>query len=162
SGLPRDDRRTRRFIVSARALRFRSRKSLHNRKSLERNLRSNADAEPARVCCVEFVNGFSRTRGGHMNNSANRSFALAAAAAIAVSFAPAGASAQSYYSGSNAPTYYAPVAPSHQDSVFAPSLRDESTGEIARFQRQVVNYATHEVPGTIVIDTPNTYLYLVL
>jgi lipoprotein-anchoring transpeptidase ErfK/SrfK len=31
-----------------------------------------------------------------------------------------------------------------------------------RLRRQVVNYATREAPGTIVIDTPNTYLYLVL
>ena len=32
----------------------------------------------------------------------------------------------------------------------------------ARLQRQVVNYATREAPGTVIIDTPNTYLYLVL
>ena len=32
----------------------------------------------------------------------------------------------------------------------------------ARLKRQVVNYASREAPGTIVIDTPNTYLYLVL
>jgi lipoprotein-anchoring transpeptidase ErfK/SrfK len=32
----------------------------------------------------------------------------------------------------------------------------------ARLRRQVVNYATREAPGTIIIDTPNTYLYLVL
>jgi lipoprotein-anchoring transpeptidase ErfK/SrfK len=31
-----------------------------------------------------------------------------------------------------------------------------------RLQRQMVNYSTSEAPGTIVIDTPNTYLYLVL
>jgi lipoprotein-anchoring transpeptidase ErfK/SrfK len=31
-----------------------------------------------------------------------------------------------------------------------------------RLQRQVVDYPTGEAPGTIVIDTPNTYLYLVL
>jgi lipoprotein-anchoring transpeptidase ErfK/SrfK len=31
-----------------------------------------------------------------------------------------------------------------------------------RLRRQVVNYATREAPGTIVIDTPNTYLYYVL
>jgi lipoprotein-anchoring transpeptidase ErfK/SrfK len=31
-----------------------------------------------------------------------------------------------------------------------------------RFQRQVVNYSTNATPGTIVIDTPNTYLYFVL
>ncbi len=32
----------------------------------------------------------------------------------------------------------------------------------ARLHRQQVNYSTIESPGTIVIDTPNTYLYLVL
>jgi lipoprotein-anchoring transpeptidase ErfK/SrfK len=32
----------------------------------------------------------------------------------------------------------------------------------SRFKRQVVSYPTHEAPGTIVVDTPNTYLYLVL
>ncbi len=37
-----------------------------------------------------------------------------------------------------------------------------STGRDARFIRQVVAYPTGEAPGTIIIDTPNTYLYLVL
>jgi lipoprotein-anchoring transpeptidase ErfK/SrfK len=32
----------------------------------------------------------------------------------------------------------------------------------ARLRRQVVSYATREAPGTIIIDTPNTYLYLVM
>jgi lipoprotein-anchoring transpeptidase ErfK/SrfK len=32
----------------------------------------------------------------------------------------------------------------------------------ARLRRQVVSYASREAPGTIIIDTPNTYLYLVL
>jgi lipoprotein-anchoring transpeptidase ErfK/SrfK len=32
----------------------------------------------------------------------------------------------------------------------------------ARLRRQVVHYSTREAPGTIVIDTPNTYLYLVM
>ncbi len=32
----------------------------------------------------------------------------------------------------------------------------------ARLRRQQVNYSTTEAPGTIVIDTPNTYLYYVL
>ena len=31
-----------------------------------------------------------------------------------------------------------------------------------RFQRQTVAYNTHEAPGTIIVDTPNTYLYYVL
>jgi lipoprotein-anchoring transpeptidase ErfK/SrfK len=34
--------------------------------------------------------------------------------------------------------------------------------QAARFKRQIVSYATHEAPGTVIIDTPNTYLYLVL
>jgi lipoprotein-anchoring transpeptidase ErfK/SrfK len=32
----------------------------------------------------------------------------------------------------------------------------------ARLRRQAVSYATREAPGTIIIDTPNTYLYYVL
>jgi lipoprotein-anchoring transpeptidase ErfK/SrfK len=32
----------------------------------------------------------------------------------------------------------------------------------ARLRRQMVSYATREAPGTIIIDTPNTYLYLVV
>jgi lipoprotein-anchoring transpeptidase ErfK/SrfK len=32
----------------------------------------------------------------------------------------------------------------------------------ARLKRQMVSYASREAPGTIIIDTPNTYLYLVL
>ena len=53
--------------------------------------------------------------------------------------------------GNQAPTYQ--TAPSEdQDAVEMP----------ARFRRQTVSYATREAPGTIIIDTPNTYLYLVL
>jgi len=31
-----------------------------------------------------------------------------------------------------------------------------------RLQRQEVNYPNHEAPGTIIVDTPHTYLYFVL
>jgi lipoprotein-anchoring transpeptidase ErfK/SrfK len=55
------------------------------------------------------------------------------------------------YQPYQAPTYQA--APSEdQDAVETP----------ARFRRQTVSYATREAPGTIIIDTPNTYLYYVL
>jgi len=55
------------------------------------------------------------------------------------------------YQPYSAPTYQA--APSEdQDAVETP----------ARFRRQTVSYATREAPGTIIIDTPNTYLYYVL
>jgi lipoprotein-anchoring transpeptidase ErfK/SrfK len=44
-----------------------------------------------------------------------------------------------------------------------PSQDEGSVVEMpARLKRQVVNYATREAPGTIIIDTPNTYLYYVL
>jgi lipoprotein-anchoring transpeptidase ErfK/SrfK len=45
----------------------------------------------------------------------------------------------------------------------APS-EEEGTGiEIpARLKRRIVSYASREAPGTIIIDTPNTYLYFVL
>jgi lipoprotein-anchoring transpeptidase ErfK/SrfK len=32
----------------------------------------------------------------------------------------------------------------------------------ARLRRQVVDYPTSEAPGTVIVDTPNTYLYFVL
>jgi lipoprotein-anchoring transpeptidase ErfK/SrfK len=32
----------------------------------------------------------------------------------------------------------------------------------ARLRRQIVSYAAREAPGTVIIDTPNTYLYYVL
>jgi lipoprotein-anchoring transpeptidase ErfK/SrfK len=48
--------------------------------------------------------------------------------------------------------------------VQAPESDDQGIAveQPARFRRQVVSYATREAPGTIIIDTPNTYLYLVM
>ena len=43
--------------------------------------------------------------------------------------------------------------------------RDEEDRSVelpARLRRQVVSYASREAPGTVIIDTPNTYLYLVM
>ena len=57
---------------------------------------------------------------------------------------------------------------SRTNLIFAPSMReprdeDESSVQIpARLHRNVVAYPTRETPGTVVIDTPNTYLYYVL
>jgi lipoprotein-anchoring transpeptidase ErfK/SrfK len=56
------------------------------------------------------------------------------------------------------PTQSAP--PSMQS---APSEDEGTAVEMpARLKRQIVSYATREAPGTIIIDTPNTYLYYVL
>src|SRR5260370_23206550 len=52
---------------------------------------------------------------------------------------------------------------------FDPVLRDQSLSDAqdenalpAELRRQIVAYPTQEAPGTIVIDTPHTYLYYVL
>jgi lipoprotein-anchoring transpeptidase ErfK/SrfK len=48
-------------------------------------------------------------------------------------------------------------------SMQAPADQGDDSAELpARFKRQMVEYRTNEAPGTIVIDTPNTFLYLVL
>jgi lipoprotein-anchoring transpeptidase ErfK/SrfK len=39
---------------------------------------------------------------------------------------------------------------------------DEVTEQSGRFKRQVVDYRTSEAAGTIIVDTPHTYLYYVL
>jgi lipoprotein-anchoring transpeptidase ErfK/SrfK len=46
-----------------------------------------------------------------------------------------------------------------------PTPQDEDgvvTEMPARLKRQLVSYPTREAPGTVIIDTPNTYLYYVL
>jgi lipoprotein-anchoring transpeptidase ErfK/SrfK len=56
----------------------------------------------------------------------------------------------------------------HSTSVFDQVLRapgnDDQDGATvpARLRRQIVAYPTREAPGTIIIDTPNTYLYYVI
>ncbi len=84
-----------------------------------------------------------------------RSAAALVVIAAATSFAaPASASPFLPFGqpGQNAPMMQAPVDQGTDDGAELP----------ARFKRQVVDYRTGEAPGTIVIDTPNTYLYLVL
>lgn len=53
-----------------------------------------------------------------------------------------------------------------QTLAYAPDddvIQEEQPFEVpAHLKRQVVNYQTKEAPGTIVVDTANTYLYLVL
>ena len=60
-------------------------------------------------------------------------------------------------------TQYATPQYAPAPSVVAPSEDESGTFELpARLRRQVVSYATREAPGTIIIDTPNTYLYFVM
>jgi lipoprotein-anchoring transpeptidase ErfK/SrfK len=52
--------------------------------------------------------------------------------------------------------YEPPVQAAPDQSEVAP------TEMPARLKRQIVSYPTREAPGTVIIDTPNTYLYYVL
>jgi lipoprotein-anchoring transpeptidase ErfK/SrfK len=74
------------------------------------------------------------------------------------------AAATSFASTASASPFYPFGHPSQPAPMMqAPADESDDTAELpARFKRQVVDYRTNELPGTIVIDTPNTYLYLVL
>ena len=87
-----------------------------------------------------------------------RAAAFGALAAIAFSSAASAAPLQLF------PFVLQPAGPATTPQVqSAPSEEQNATAELpARLRRQIVGYATHEAPGTVVIDTPNTYLYYVL
>jgi lipoprotein-anchoring transpeptidase ErfK/SrfK len=61
---------------------------------------------------------------------------------------------------------FGPLQPAPAPMQTAPMAQEEATDTraetLARFRRQIVEYRTSEPAGTIIIDTPNTYLYLVL
>jgi lipoprotein-anchoring transpeptidase ErfK/SrfK len=102
--------------------------------------------------------------------------AIAAAAAI-VAMQPASAQVLAY----GDPPAFFPAAlfqplmpqqaepqPQHQQEPQAPNQAIAPAPEAAdaampeRLRRQIVDYPTREAPGTIIVDTPNTYLYYVL
>jgi lipoprotein-anchoring transpeptidase ErfK/SrfK len=87
-----------------------------------------------------------------------RSTAIALGAIVTLAF-PHAASADPLTPYQLAMASPAQTAPRLQT---APS-QDGAVSQLpARLQRQLVNYGTREAPGTVIIDTPNTYLYLVL
>jgi lipoprotein-anchoring transpeptidase ErfK/SrfK len=58
----------------------------------------------------------------------------------------------------NQPNFNEPRQP-----VQAPAYANPSDDEIQpQFRRRIVDYRTSEAPGTVIVDTSNTYLYLVL
>jgi lipoprotein-anchoring transpeptidase ErfK/SrfK len=61
------------------------------------------------------------------------------------------------------PFIMAPPAPTTPRLLTAPSQEEGVVAEMpARLKRQIVSYPTREAAGTVIIDTPNTYLYYVL
>jgi lipoprotein-anchoring transpeptidase ErfK/SrfK len=58
---------------------------------------------------------------------------------------------------------FGPMRPQVSAPAYAPATEDAKDTDLRpELRRQVVNYRTSEAPGTIIIDTPNTYLYLVM
>jgi lipoprotein-anchoring transpeptidase ErfK/SrfK len=56
-----------------------------------------------------------------------------------------------------------PARASAPASAAAPQVEIQTTADVpGRLVRQVVDYVSHEAPGTVVIDTGNTFLYFVL
>jgi lipoprotein-anchoring transpeptidase ErfK/SrfK len=82
--------------------------------------------------------------------------ALAALAAATAITTTASANPFEFLGNSN----YQPIqAPAYANA----NPSDDSASEVREdLKRQVVNYRTNEAPGTIIVDTPNTYLYLVM
>ncbi|MET0868773.1 MAG: L,D-transpeptidase, partial [Pseudorhodoplanes sp.] len=83
-------------------------------------------------------------------------FACAVSAALLAGQGVASAQTTAY---SDPATRYQGIFPASS----APVVEDEDSAALSpKLQRQIVSYPTREAPGTIVVDTPNTYLYLVL
>lgn len=93
----------------------------------------------------------------------SRKFAYGSFAALIAAAAFAG-SAQAQQIAYIAPAPEAQFAPQASDpAVRKDALIGNENAELApQLQRQVVNYTTREAPGTIIVDTPNTFLYFVL
>src|SRR6478752_2500484 len=88
----------------------------------------------------------------------SRSVTLAALiGAVALSCATARAEPLFAFLAPAAPTQLAP-----QTAALAPADDEDQAPVDARLRRQIVNYSGQEAPGTIIVDTPNTYLYFVL
>src|SRR5205809_5043557 len=90
--------------------------------------------------------------------SFSRFQAVAAVAALVVASATTATSANPFN------PFEALFGPQRQP-VTAPAYanpQDDANEPRSELRRQIVNYRTSEAPGTIIIDTPNTHLYLVL
>jgi lipoprotein-anchoring transpeptidase ErfK/SrfK len=80
---------------------------------------------------------------------------LSLAAACTATFIAAPASANPF------PLMQLPLGqPSYAPTM--PHEGDDSLDQASRFKRQIVEYRTAETAGTVIIDTPHTYLYYVL
>ena len=88
----------------------------------------------------------------------SKSFTFAALTA-AVALSCGGANAEPLFAFLTSPTQNQ-IAPQAVEP--APADETEDGPVDPRLQRQIVSYASREAPGTVIIDTPHTYLYYVL
>jgi lipoprotein-anchoring transpeptidase ErfK/SrfK len=85
--------------------------------------------------------------------------AFLAAAGAFLAIQPASAGPLAYGEQTRYPaSVFQEVMP--QESIVAEP--DNSVAIPKNLRRQIVEYATRETPGTVIVDTPNTYLYYVL
>ena len=97
----------------------------------------------------------------------SRKFAYRSFAALLAAAAFSCGSAQAQQLAYVAPAPQAQFAPQAAPSAaeYAADdamIRDENAQLPPRLQRQVVTYSSREAPGTVIVDTPHTYLYYVL
>lgn len=94
----------------------------------------------------------------------NRSAIAAGATALAIGIGFAATVADAQPLALFAPSHQSP-APFDRVPRSAPPVVEEDRSPAAApapLRRQIVPYSTREAPGTIIVDTPNTYLYYVL
>ena len=92
-------------------------------------------------------------------NAMTRSAIVLCAAALLIAQSPASAQTSAYADPTfPPPPAFARIAPQPEAE---PAIRD-GVELPSHLRRQIVPYATREAPGTIIVDTPNTYLYYVL
>jgi lipoprotein-anchoring transpeptidase ErfK/SrfK len=94
----------------------------------------------------------------------NRSSLAAGAIALATGIGLSSTAAFSQPLALFEPSYRAPAPYDRmmREPPAAAEPRQEAGALPAHLRRQIVSYTTREAPGTIIVDTPNTYLYYVL
>ncbi|WP_291849071.1 L,D-transpeptidase [Bradyrhizobium sp.] len=95
------------------------------------------------------------------NSSGTTAFAAAACGALAIGAIAFSASATAA-PVTLFPFFTLPIEAAPPQAEAEPKEAPRAFELSARLRRQVVSYSTSEAAGTIIIDTPNTYLYLVL
>jgi lipoprotein-anchoring transpeptidase ErfK/SrfK len=91
---------------------------------------------------------------------------IAAATALATATAAATLIAATAFASTASANPFEALFGQHRPTVQAPAYQSQDDDGIvddrSQFRRQIVDYRSGEAPGTIIIDTPNTYLYLVM